>query len=574
MTAKLFTLPREVILSNAGALVPGAKANFYINGTTTPQDTYTASDLQTANANPVVADGNGRFPPIYLDSTLRYKVTVTDASDVEIYTEDDFTDPFTASELGQALWPRTAAEIAASVTPSDYGYEPGNVFRYGATGDGVADDTQELQDALDSNDSVYLPSGTYLISTVLSVSDDTVVYGDGPVSEVKLGANIDAFELDGVSDVTLRDFKINGVRGTYTSNTNDGVPLPANGTGCTNILIKNLEVVDMAGAGIIVLAQTGSHSQRIRILDNYVFNTGAHGIICQDYVDETYISGNHVEDFGMLVSNRPGITTGRTSVNHRVIGNFVKCSSSALGTSVHCISIDQCDDFTVSANVCENHIGFGVEVVGASNGSVTGNTSTDGDRAGIVVTGTATLDPSKVTITGNTVTDGLAQGVYVHDGSGTQPQEVCISGNVIDNCATVGVQVEDTVDVVCSGNIIRDCGRSGVWTNLTDRMIITDNLIKDNNTTSTAGHAGIQVNNGTGPEQDYILRDNIIQGNNIAEVTVIDEIVNDGNSYRPNAPTFATSDATPDIGTAEVWKTADTTTYTDFDGARGDGHTL
>ena len=43
---------------------------------------------------------------------------------------------------------RTAAEVSAGVTPTDFTYEPGNVKRYGAVGDGTTDDTVAIQTAL------------------------------------------------------------------------------------------------------------------------------------------------------------------------------------------------------------------------------------------------------------------------------------------------------------------------------------------------------------------------------------------------------------------------------------------
>lgn len=57
---------------------------------------------------------------------------------------------------------RTAAEIAASVTPTNYYYPTGNVIRYGATGDGVTDDTTALQNALNVAQQVYILTGTLL----------------------------------------------------------------------------------------------------------------------------------------------------------------------------------------------------------------------------------------------------------------------------------------------------------------------------------------------------------------------------------------------------------------------------
>lgn len=90
MTAKLFSLPKQTPFTNAGALIPGAKLYFYTQGTSTPANVYTTSALAVAHASPVVADGNGIFAAIYLDATVSYKVKMTDASGVEIYTEDAF----------------------------------------------------------------------------------------------------------------------------------------------------------------------------------------------------------------------------------------------------------------------------------------------------------------------------------------------------------------------------------------------------------------------------------------------------------------------------------------------------
>ena len=79
---KLFTLPKAIPLDINGDLIAGAKLWFYITGTTNAQDTYSDPGLTSPHANPVVADGNGVFPPIFLDPSLDYKVDLTNASDV------------------------------------------------------------------------------------------------------------------------------------------------------------------------------------------------------------------------------------------------------------------------------------------------------------------------------------------------------------------------------------------------------------------------------------------------------------------------------------------------------------
>jgi hypothetical protein len=94
---------------------------------------------------------------------------------------------------------------------------PINVLDYGATGNGTSDDTTAIQSAINAamtiSNSVYFPSGDYLISTELTCS--TNLFGDGPLlSTIIKGANIDMIAAG--EGCKFRDLSLDGQGSTYT----------------------------------------------------------------------------------------------------------------------------------------------------------------------------------------------------------------------------------------------------------------------------------------------------------------------------------------------------------------------
>ena len=66
----------------------GAKITTYTAGTTTAATTYTTSAGDVANANPIVADAQGRYVA-YLSAGASYKFVITTSADVAIDTQDN-----------------------------------------------------------------------------------------------------------------------------------------------------------------------------------------------------------------------------------------------------------------------------------------------------------------------------------------------------------------------------------------------------------------------------------------------------------------------------------------------------
>lgn len=87
-TGQRYILPYFTAFDTFGVVSPGALLNFYLTGTSTPENTYADQALTTPNSNPVVADGAGLFPSIFLIPGIAYKVVLTTAGASQIWTAD------------------------------------------------------------------------------------------------------------------------------------------------------------------------------------------------------------------------------------------------------------------------------------------------------------------------------------------------------------------------------------------------------------------------------------------------------------------------------------------------------
>lgn len=89
MSAQLFFLPYQVATVN-GIAQSGAKLYFYTTGTTTPSPIYSDSGLSVPLTNPVTANGAGRFPDIYLNSAVTYRLIVKDSAGATLEDVDPY----------------------------------------------------------------------------------------------------------------------------------------------------------------------------------------------------------------------------------------------------------------------------------------------------------------------------------------------------------------------------------------------------------------------------------------------------------------------------------------------------
>lgn len=86
--SSLFSQPWQQVFDCSGNTLAGAKLYFYTAGTSNPKNVYSDVGLNVPLTNPVVANGSGRFVPIYMDDEP-YKVALYTAEDKLIWTADN-----------------------------------------------------------------------------------------------------------------------------------------------------------------------------------------------------------------------------------------------------------------------------------------------------------------------------------------------------------------------------------------------------------------------------------------------------------------------------------------------------
>lgn len=189
------------------------------------------------------------------------------------------------SQLPNASQPLTGAEFAPVVqggvtkrTPVSAFGQMASVKTYGAVGDGVANDTTAFNNAFAAARAIYIPPGTYKITSTLVVPNNTMLYGAGRGSTKLLHAfNGDMMSLGNYSG--LSGLWIDGQGGTYTG---QGVVIN-NGTGRQSI--TNCRITDFNAACLYFYAQGGTQCSVFDLIasqTNGATGTGNFAIVIQD----------------------------------------------------------------------------------------------------------------------------------------------------------------------------------------------------------------------------------------------------------------------------------------------------
>lgn len=209
-TATLLPEPRQQFVDANGVPLVGGKIYTYIPSTTTPKTTWQDSSEGVMNTNPIVLDSLGTAQ-IYGNGQYRFLINDADGNLIyDALTQDTlgFLSPQTTPTNGSALigflQPNGVGRtLYSKLLDLSFG-----VKDLGAVGDGVADDTIAIQNALNYlntyGGTLYFPAGKYRITSALSITftftanqdiNRPSIKGDGPGNT--------QIQWDGINDPTV-----------------------------------------------------------------------------------------------------------------------------------------------------------------------------------------------------------------------------------------------------------------------------------------------------------------------------------------------------------------------------------
>jgi len=319
----------QQFFDNNGNPLSGGKLYSYVAGTTTPQATYTSVSGATAHTNPIVLDSAGRVATgeIWVTAGQNYKFVLKTSAEVTLVTWDNITGingTGIATNANNVEYdPPFTGAVTSGYTVEDKLAQYVSVKDFGATGDGVTDDTAALQAAITACPGrvLFFPNGTYKFTQTLEMTDVGILGENVPQSNVSNDPGVElAYYGTGYAMIcrswrgqTWEKFLLK----SYASSTS-GICALLFGGNLRNVRVENFDQVSVRwGTGTLstivpspsqVLAETGAYYWAV---DNIL-------------IYNTTISGSNAQR-GLFVSGGFPSTNGNNFRNVVVNGRFDVC---------------------------------------------------------------------------------------------------------------------------------------------------------------------------------------------------------------------------------------------------------
>jgi len=410
-----------------------------------------------------------------------------------------------------------------------------NVLDFGAVGDGVADDTAAVQAALNETGTVYVPKGSYKITSTLTLSSNTTLVCEGTfiwavaanlfecfgseASQISMSGNTATPNIVNVPTGTL-------AVGDFIRIASDEIFDDEN----TDSTVGEINVIDEITSGTAL-------KTRITLQDNYL--TSDNG-----YVSKITFKEN-IKIEGIKVTRTAG--TLNDCLRFELAKNVIienadinaNCSAAIrLFDSIDCVVSDS----FVTTGV--NNTSYGVSVANAAQDIIIKGNNFYDCRHALSTNNSATTDgiPRRITFTSNNVrysslnlSDGVSTAIDTHGAA----EYIYITDNFCESATGSGINIEcPTANV--QNNIILNAGGSGIIArNESDR---NGSIVISGNEIVNCANEGIELIQGTrGTTAIYrncVVADNKISNSGSVAID-IDMVSSDGSTISVTGNTCA-----------------------------------
>jgi parallel beta-helix repeat protein len=478
--AVAYTNQQEIVTATAGQTVfnlgisyqPGTNSlSVFVDGVNQygpgAQYSYVETDSTTVTFN----------AGLHVGAEVKFTTTQQQGAGAVDAEQVSYTPPFVDS-----VPTNVEAKLAQTVSVKDFG----------AVGNGIDDDTDAVQAALNyigsiGGGEVIIPAGTYMIAanTFAGGDDYGLVVSDNTTITMNAGTimkaittsdgNYRIFSIVDKSNITINGGILYGDQETHPTSTEAGFGIGI--LGSTDIYINNVTATQFKGDGIYVGYSTPTpYSQRVHITNCRVFTNYRNGIALTGCIDSSISGGavyDHLTYAGVGIDLEPDasrIVQNITVANVNLFDNLFNVGiqrTAGNGATLEKINI--------TSNTMREATSAQVQITNAEHVNVVGNTMSNGSNFGIYV-----LHSSYVNIASNESQSHTSNGfVYATNTSGTT-SFINITGNVSrsDYCLVnlVG-SVGFTVDDVLIANNICNGASDAVLSNRAKNVSVVSNSI-------------------------------------------------------------------------------------------------
>lgn len=443
------------------------------------------------------------------------------------------------SEIGKPSLFRESNISLIDKMSSEFSERAINAAWYGVAGDGISEDTDKLQSALNAseNKQLFIPDGTYLIDTLYVKSNTTITFGPNVHFKAVDYSNI-LLSINGVSNVSiLGNNCLFTMIKEHSPNEYKHAVLIADSD---NIIIDNIRVVETGGDGVYI-GGTGGGSQGSKniTIKNSSFRRAKRNGMSIVHVDQCLIENcvfsetkGIAPQFGLDIEPNPDTTVSNVQVRNclsfenesmgfGVYGiaemvSFINCEArnnigGGFGASgragfipsnikfINCRSnnevnglyADRGDNISIESLHALNSSANGISLINLTNSRVINSISKDCSGIGIVV-----RSSKNINIISNEVEKSKSAGISVAGDT----ERASIFGNIVknnglDTASTykANIHINSTKDVNVTNNIIRDTDNTFETIGLSIGSAVVNALVQGNDALDGGRSAGIYI---------------------------------------------------------------------------------